>query len=284
MVLRTIFKFLLIAILVSGCSSVLYFPTFHEHVDRAKMPIKPEDIQFQSEDGTSLHGWYFKSLLKPEETSNCTILFFHGNAQNLSTHFFTLYSAPSQGYDYFIFDYRGYGRSEGKPTPAGTVADGRAAIKWLHERDPKRKIVVFGQSLGGIIALKSAIDMKEKAPIQFVVVDSTFSSYKAVGRKVLSRSWITWLFQPLGWLLLGDKEAPERHLDKLPPIPLLVIHGDQDPVIDYSLGERLFERASEPKEFWRVPGGRHTDFMWSAKGEFAKKFYDRLDQACASGS
>lgn len=250
------------------------------------MPIKPEDVTFESTDAkgqkAQLHGWYFKSILKPESTANCTILFFHGNAQNISTHFFSLYSAPSQGYDYFIFDYRGYGSSEGTPSPEGTVADGRAALQWLHDRDPKKKIVVLGQSLGGAIGLKSVQEMNGKVPIELFVADSTFTSYKSAARQVLAKGWVTWLLQPLGWLLMGDKFAPNRDMHKLSPIPLVVIHGDADQVIDFSLGEKLYDQAPGPKEFWRVPGGRHTDFMWAAKGEFAEKFYNRLDEVCVS--
>lgn len=262
-------------ILMSGCSSLLYYPTPHEHVDRAKMPIKPEDVFFQSEDGTKLHGWYFHTS-RPQQAKG-VILFFHGNAQNLSTHFYMLYSAPVHGYDYLIFDYRGYGKSAGKPTPEGTVQDGRAALRWLKEHKPTLPIAIFGQSLGGAIAMRVALDMKTEVPFRLVVVDSTFSSYRAVGRAVLAKHWLTWIFQPLGWLLLSDGEAPEKDLKNLPPIPLIVIHGDRDAVVPYHLGERVFKNAAEPKQFWHVPGGQHTDFMWAEGGKFAKLFYEQLD-------
>lgn len=278
-------------VLATGCSSFLYYPTREEHVIRSKMPLQPEDVDFVSEDGTRLHGWYFSaSKVKSGHAQSrfqpgCAILFFHGNAENLSTHFFTLYSAPLRGYDYFIFDYRGYGRSEGKPSPGGTVQDGRAALRWLQARNPGRPIVVFAQSLGGAVALRSVLDLKAEAaaegPVRLVVVDSSFASYRAVGRKVLSGSWITWLFQPLAGILLSDEFAPEKDLHNLAPVPLVVIHGDKDQTVDFSLGEKLFAAASEPKEFWRVPGGRHTSFMWEAGGEFAQRFFDRLDRECA---
>lgn len=270
---------LIAAYFTLGCSSLLYYPTRYEHVYRNRMPIKPEDVAFTSEDGTKLHGWYFKA--KSEKPKNCSILFFHGNAQNLSTHFFALYSAPNRGYDYFIFDYRGYGHSdELAPSPETTVRDGKAALRWLKARHPERPIVVFGQSLGGAVALRTVIEMKDEIAPKAVYVDSTFSSYRAVGRNVLSKSWITWLFQPLAYLLLRDRWAPERELDRLPPIPLVVIHGDKDPTVDYSMGERLFAKASEPKEFWRIPGGQHTDFMWRDGGAHAEKFYASLDAIC----
>jgi fermentation-respiration switch protein FrsA (DUF1100 family) len=278
------FTILLCILLLTGCSSFLYYPTRYEHVRRERLPVKPEDIEFTSEDGTKLHGWYFHA---PASTRrNCTIVFFHGNAQNLTTHFLTLLSAPPRGYDYFIFDYRGYGSSEDKPpSPATTAADGRSAIRWVKKYDPKQNLIIFGQSLGGAVALRSTIDLLSEVKPKAVIVDSTFSSYQAVGRSVLSKSWITWLLQPLPYLLLSDRYAPESDLPKLSPIPLLVIHGDQDQTVDFKMGERVFAHAVEPKEFWRVENGHHTDFMWHTEpgdpaGKYAKKFYEYLDQKC----
>lgn len=264
----------------TGCSSFLYYPTREEHVDRTKMPIKPEDLTITSADGTKLHAWRFKSQLK--KPSPCVILHFHGNAQNISTHFFSFYTAPSQGYDYVIFDYRGYGSSEGRPSPRGTVEDGHAALRFVRDNYPDRPIVVVGQSLGGAVGLRSVIDMKNEVPVKLVVVDSTFASYRSAARKVLSNHWLTWLFQPIGWLAMSDEYAPKGRVKELSPIPLVVIHGDQDRGVHFDLGRTLYEEAAEPKEFWHVPGGGHIDFMFREKGKYAEKFYDKLDSVCGA--
>ena len=265
-----------------GCSSIYYFPVKEELVDRTKMPIKPEDVYFESEDGTKLHGWYFSAQnLKAEEKPKAVILFFHGNAQNLSTHFYALYTAPEHGYDYFIFDYRGYGHSEGRPTPRGTVMDGRAAMRYMKKRNPESPLVVFGQSLGGAISLKTVLTMKNEIAVDMMIVDSTFASYRSIARRIFSRSYVTWLFQPMAWLIANNTEAPLADLKKLAPTPLIVIHGNADGIVDHELGRELFEAASEPKEFWEVDGGRHTDFMWQGNGLFAKRFYDTLDKKFA---
>ena len=277
-ILRSLLSLTAVATLLTSCSSMLYYPSKEELVYRDKMPLKPVDVYFPSEDGTKLHGWYFNSTIS--DTSDCTILFFHGNAQNLSTHFFNLFTAPSQGYEYLIFDYHGYGESEGKPSPEATVQDGRAALRWLAKKKPGKPIIVFGQSLGGAVALRTVLDMKNEIPVKLVIVDSTFPSYRSAGRSVLSHSWITWLFQPLGWLLLSDKEAPEDDLGKLAPTPLVVIHGTKDQMINFALGKRLFDEASEPKEFWEIPDGRHTDFMFVDNGKYAIRFYETLDKYC----
>ena len=263
--------------LITGCTGLLYYPTPYEYPDRKTMAQQPEDINFPSQDETKLHAWRFKSRLKT--SSKCVLLHFHGNAQNLTTHFANFYSLPSVGYDYFIFDYRGYGSSQGKPTPEGTVLDGHAALRWIHKEYPDKDIVVIGQSLGGAIAMRTVLDLKDEVPVRLLVLDSTFSSYRSAARKVLAKNWVTWLLQPLGWLLMNDEYAP-GDLSKLSPTPLVIIHGDRDQTIDFSLGERIFNEASEPKEFWRIPGGRHTDFMWRENGKYAEQFYNKLENVC----
>lgn len=244
------------------------------------MPLQPEDMTITSEDGTKLHAWRFKSSFK--KPSPCVILHFHGNAQNLSTHFYSLYTAPGQGYDYLIFDYHGYGSSEGKPSPKATVEDGHAALRYIHELYPNRPIVVFGQSLGGAVALRTVIDMKNEIPVKLVVVDSTFSSYRSVARRVMAHNWITWLLQPIAWLTVSNEYAPKGRIKEISPIPLVVIHGDKDRGVDYENGQDVFAEAAEPKEFWHIPGGAHTDFMFREKGKYAEKFYDKLDSVCGT--
>ncbi len=263
----------------TGCTSLLYHPTRDEHVDRRKLRVQPKDIEFAAEDGTRLHGWLFESPAR-SKARDCVFVHFHGNAQNLSTHFLMLYPALERGYDFFIFDYRGYGKSEGEPTPEGTVADGRAALKLVQRRFPERGLIVLGQSLGGAVAVKSVVDVKNDATIRLVILDSTFGSYRRVARSILAKNWFTWPLQPLAHLILSDEFAPEKAVGRVSPIPLLVIHGENDPMIDLSHGEALFSKAQEPKEFWRIPEGRHTDFFWRGNGEWADRFFARVAQAC----
>lgn len=253
---------------LGGCSSLLYYPSGASFTNPLKLQHKPESVFFRSEDGTRLHGWYFRSPTRP---AKATLLFFHGNAQNLSAHFYSLYWALDKGFDFFIFDYRGYGISEGEPTPEGTVRDGRAALAWINEhKDPASKLIIFGQSLGGIIALKVACE----SPTAFdkIVVDSTFHSYRSIGRKVLTRSWITWPFQWLGWLLMSDSESPKDCIEKISPKPILIVHGTNDRVVEYEFGEKVFQLAEEPKEFWRVEEGGHTDFLFRNGFEYQERF------------
>ena len=247
-----------LATALTGCSSLLYYPAKHQFTDPKKFKHHPEDVHFTAEDGTKLHGWYFKS---PKRPAKAAIVLFHGNAQNLTTHFFSLYWAIDRGFDFLIFDYRGYGQSEGEPTPHGTLKDGKAALRWMNaKKDPGIPTIIFGQSLGGAIALRAACESKEQ--FDKIVVDSTFSSYRSIARKVLTRSWLTWPFQWVGWLVMNDTYAPKNCIEEIAPKPLLVVHGTNDRIVEYEFGERVYELARDPKEFWRIEGGGHTDFLF----------------------
>lgn len=271
---------LLVFFCLSGCSSMLYYPSPHAYTDPAQFRHKPELIDFKSDDGLRLHGWYFKSPVRP---AKATILFFHGNAQNLSTHFFSLYWLLEHGYDYFIFDYRGFGNSEGKPSPEGTLKDGKAALKWVNEnKDPSSKTVIFAQSLGSAVALRVACDATEEngsVGFESVIVDSGFVSYRRVAQKALSRSWILWPFQWLAHVVLSDEYAPKDCVSKISPRPLLVVHGDSDQTVDFSHGEKLFNLSREPKEFWKIEGGRHTDFVFRENFRYRPLFLDWVERS-----
>ncbi len=262
---------LLVALATARCSSLTYLPAQKlPYTNPDKFKYKPQDVFFMAADDTILHGWYFKSPVRP---AKATILLFHGNAQNLTTHFFNLYWAIEQGFDYFIFDYRGYGSSEGKATPAGTIQDGLAALDWIDKhKDPKTKTVIYGQSLGGAIALRVACDTADTSKYDMVILDSTFSSYRSVARSILSRVWFMWPFQWIGWLVMNDTYAPKNCAAQISPRPLLVIHGTKDQTIDFTLGEKIYRDARAPKEFWRVEDGRHTDFLFRDNGRFQNDF------------
>lgn len=257
-----------------GCSSLYYFPSKKVLVHRDKMPIQPEDVYFKSEDGTQLHGWYFAPLDKRQPTA--VIVQFHGNAENLTTHFFSLYEAPSRGFAYLSFDYRGYGESEGSPTPEGVIKDGVAAIKWMHNRHPDKPLVVFAQSLGGAIAFRSVNQIKNEVPISLMLADSTFADYRRQARSLMADSIFTFLLQPFAWVLADNSQSPKNDIAQISPIPLIVAHGDKDHVVNQSMGREVFELAKEPKEFWAIPRARHLQFMFIDEGEQGERFYLRV--------
>lgn len=262
---------------LSACERLFYHPTQETYAHAEKLRPQPEDVFLTVAKSDKIHGWYFRNRagVKPR----AKLLFYHGNAQNVTAHFRSLYWLLDHPYDFFIFDYAGYGRSTGSPSPAATVRDGQAALAWLHARDPAVPIVLFGQSLGGAVALKNAVDLNEKFPVKLVITDSTFSSYVGVGRGVLSAHWMTWVLQWFVGYVLSDEYAAGDEVKKISPVPLVVMHGDADQIVPFAQGERIFADAAEPKEFWRIEGGRHIDF--AGRPEWREKFLARLNQEFA---
>lgn len=274
-----LFALLVPMLLLGGCASMLYFPTRTQYYEPKKGGVNYDNVRFPSLDGTELQGWYFPHRMASLKKPKGVFLFFHGNAENLSSHFGALLWILEQGYDYFIFDYRGYGASDGNPTPEGTVKDGLAALDYLTKRTPKDvPMMVFAQSLGGAVAMRSLIEARGKYPVRWLVLDSTFDSYMWAGASVLSSSWITTWMQPFAFLTLSDEWAPRYRLKELSPIPIFVMHGDRDRTIRIELAERYFAELPEPKEFYRIEGGRHIDSFWAHDGRVKEVFMQRLEK------
>lgn len=284
---------LLTAFLV-GCSSLMYYPSQQLFYDPKKLGVETEDIWVQLQSGERVNGWWIsarpqkseagaiKSLKQSAQPTHAkgTIVQFHGNAENMSAHYASLLWLINEGYNLVTFDYPGYGVSEGEASPKNTVESGEKILEWIRENKSteSKNLIIYGQSLGGAVALRVALEQKSKHPIRIVVIDSSFHSYQAVGKSVLSKSKITWLFQPLAYVFLSNHWGP-KEIEKISPVPMLVIHGDQDPIVDYELGKKVYDLAAEPKELWRIEGGNHIDVFWRENGVYRKKFTDWLEGA-----
>lgn len=268
---------ILMTLFLSGCGHLFYYPTSYMYVDLKKVDPAPEQIEFKNQDGKKLIGWYFKSSDKPK----AKILFFHGNAENISSHFLMLQWILKHGYDYFIFDYPGYGGSEGEPTQKSTTESGQMALEWLSKKSPDVPLVVFGQSLGGNIALYTAAENQGKIPICLVAVEGTFKSYKRVGQRLLAGHWWTWPLQWIPLVTVGESYSAKNRIDKISPTPLLVMHGDADRTVPLANGEDVFNAAKDPKEFWLVPKGLHIRSFFGSNGpEFQKRFLEKISSSC----
>jgi alpha-beta hydrolase superfamily lysophospholipase len=232
-----------------GCNSVFYQPDAHHY---RHLPPGVEDVWFASADGTRLHGWF----LPAQGTAKGTVVHMHGNAQNLTSHVDFVAWLPAQGFSVFVFDYRGYGESAGGPSRQGVFEDACAALEYVRSRpdvDPAR-LLVFGQSLGGAI-VTAALGEAGTQGVRGVAVDSTFGSYIAMGNAAIGGTFLTY---PLAWLLLSDEHAPEYSIAAIAPVPILFLHATHDPVVPLAQGRRLFEAASEPKEFVELAQSGHT--------------------------
>ena len=214
-----------------------------------------EDCWFESLDGLRLHGWYF-----PHEQPLATILYIHGNAGNL-THRATIARELQKhlASSVLVFDYRGYGRSEGVPTFAGIVRDAEAAREWLAKRDDisDRDVVLIGESLGGGVAVQLAT----RTGARGLILDSTFASLRDAAKAHYA-----------GWLV---NAAVRNSFDSVAEIgnyhgPLLQFHGDRDSVVPLASAQALFAAANEPKRFITLPGKDHNDLnppeiYWAAR-------------------
>ncbi|MEN0057325.1 MAG: alpha/beta hydrolase [Bdellovibrio sp.] len=272
-------RFLLLIISFSflGCTHLFYHPSQREYVDVSKLEIQPQEIEITDEGGEKISAWLFKPA---QGKAKARLIFFHGNAENITSHFRALYWILYEGYEFLIFDYPGYGKSSGKPTPQSTTQSGREVLRWTAAQKDSPPLAVFGQSLGGNIALYSVIHEKE-VPLCMVAVESTFKSYRKVAQRVAGRHWLTWLLQPLAYVVMTDAYAAGERIAEIAPTPLLVMHGEADTIVDIRNGEDVFAAAESPKEFWRVPGGYHIQAFFGEKGlDFRQRFIGFLEQSC----
>lgn len=272
-------SFLIVLLLASSsCSSLFYHPTRQLYYDPAWKKFQYETLPFQAEDGTQLYAWYFPKRKGPYRG---TIVQFHGNAQNMSTHWASLIWVIDQGYNFMTFDYRGYGGSMGSPDQEGVHQDALAAIALAEKKSKpisgKKDIVLYGQSLGGAVLLRAFAEVPDRKRVRAVVIEGSFPNYKRMARRVLSRSWLTWLFQPLGYLVVSNEYSPEEFISQVSPTPLLVIHGTADEGVEYVNGQEIFELARDPKTFWEVSEGRHLDTMTRKEEGYREKFTTFLE-------
>ncbi len=225
-----------------------YHPDRREYQTPRQQGLAFESVQFESADKTKLHGWFLAAKGK----ALGTVIHFHGNAQNLTAHFSFVEWLPRQGFNLFLFDYRGYGKSKGRPTRSGVHQDAIAALRYIKTRQDidQDKLLVFGQSLGGAVAI-SAIGRMNVRGLRSIAVESTFDSYEAIAKEKVP--------DILAGLFVSDKLSPDSVIANIAPIPIVFIHGTSDRVVPYRRGKALFEKAEQPKTMWTVRGGRHTE-------------------------
>lgn len=249
--------------LCSGCTKLFFFPHSYLMDTPERHGIEYRIENFQAADGTSLNAWFLPSKNKDGGKAKATVLFLHGNAENISTHFRNVAWMPEEGFNVLVLDYRGYGASEGTPSLAGMQLDIDAAMRSLlaHKDVDPNRIVVIGQSLGGALAIHYIAHSAYRANIRAVVIDSAFSDYRRIAREKFAGALLTWPFQWLPWITVDNDYSPLDSVAALSPLPLLLIHGDQDVVIPHHHSQRLFERAGEPKELWITPGAGHTQSL-----------------------
>jgi len=205
----------------------------------ADIGLAYEDVQFTADDGVKLHGWFVPAA----ETARGTLLFFHGNAGNISHRLESVSQFHGLGLDVLIIDYRGYGQSEGSPSERGTYRDAVAAWQYLTEGRgvaPSR-IVVFGRSVGGAVGAWLAANREAGA----LIVESSFSSLPALAAELY---W----FLPVRWL--SRFRYPTTEYVAAAACPVLVIHSRDDDIVPFHHGREIYESAGEPRQFLELSG------------------------------
>lgn len=233
--------------------NMIYYPAkFPEgDWDTSIFPGRIEDCWFETADGLRLHGWFAHALtedLNRQDQQPPTLLFCHGNAGNITHRLANVAYLIQLKIHVFIFDYRGYGKSQGSPGEQGLYRDAVAAYEYLLSRedvDPSR-IVLFGRSLGGAVA----VDLATKKPCDRLILESTFTSAKEMTRTMFG-NW------PMHYLIKSQFNSLARIADI--HVPLLCLHGTQDTIVPFELGQRLFAAANEPKLFYAIQGADHND-------------------------
>lgn len=238
---------LLYAVFLVACEDrIIYHPyKYPEGIwNPSSFNVKVEDVFFQAKDGTNLHGWYI-----PSANAQATLLWFHGNAGNLTHRLENIQQLQPLNLNIFIFDYRGYGKSEGKPSEVGIYQDSRAAYDFLIQEKnvvPLESLFLFGRSLGGICA----VEVAASNPAAGLILESVFTSAKEMAGKVFP-------IMPIGWAIRSKFSAIEKVPDL--KLPKLFLHGTEDEIVPYKLGRKLYSAAAEPKEFYDIEGAGHND-------------------------
>jgi uncharacterized protein len=265
-----------------GCVGQMFYQpdrTVYDSPDRHG--LKYEAVIFQSKDGTHLSGWFIPAVGAPRGT----VIHFHGNAQNMTAHFGFVSWLPAQGFNLFVFDYRGYGTSAGTPDRQGVYEDSLAALDYIAARPDidHNRLLVLGQSLGGANAIV-ALGSRPMAGIRAVAIDSAFASYQEIVRdKIANMPLLSFFGTPLSRLLLDNSLSPDAVIAHIAPTPLLIIHGTSDRVVPYAHGKRLFELAHEPKQFWTIEGGDHTETFPNPGSPYHQRLVSFFNKALEEG-
>ena len=242
----------------------VYHPDPWQDRDWARLSGVPlEDVWFQSADGTKLFGWYVES-----SATDAVLLWCHGNAGNIINRLENLRELYRLGLSVFLFDYRGYGRSQGRPSEAGLYEDARGAYDYLTRTRMIRaeRIILFGRSLGASVAA----DLATQKAAAGLILESSFPSVEAVARSHYGGL-------PVHWLL----GAEFRLIDRLPQLslPKLVIHGDRDDIIPMELGRQVFDAAKPPKEWYTIQGADHNNTYQVGGAAYFRRFGDFVRRA-----
>jgi fermentation-respiration switch protein FrsA (DUF1100 family) len=249
-------KFILIFLLIS-CGNLFYYPTEKNYYSPSQF-----NVDYQEHFIEMYHGSvrYFHLIPKKKKRKFATIIFFHGNADNISGHFRQMIPFVKQGYDILMFDYIGYGKTSGNPNRDAIYHQSQLVLTKafeFHQNLENKKFIVYGQSLGGNIAYSAVANNKVKTNVDLLVIDASFLSYKKIGFSTLTSHWATFLLSPLAFILVDNDYAAVNYIEKNKEVSTLVIHSRNDEIIPFKFGEEFFKNIKGKKKFLPLNSSCH---------------------------
>ncbi len=226
--------------------SSLYYPSRQLELNPSDTGLEYQDVLFQASDNTKLHGWFV-----PAEDSKQTVIFVHGNGGNISHRMDKIRVFNDLKVNLFIFDYRGYGRSEGRPSEKGLYLDIKAAYNFIKNKDSEGKVIIYGESLGGALA----IDLASKEDVDGLITEGTFTSVADMAKIIYP------------WMPAVFLKTKFNSISKIPSVntPKLHMHSKSDNIVPFRMGEQLYEAAKEPKKFIILQGMHNDGFFISGE-------------------
>ncbi len=241
---------------LTGCSNLFFHPQKVLLRTPDSLGIAFDSLSIASSDEVQLHGW----LLRTSQELQGTVLFFHGNAENISTHINSVYWLTEYGYQVVLVDYRGYGLSTGTPDIAGALNDVVFTARHVlqHNLHQDKPLFVLGQSLGASLAITAfaeADDLTQR--IDGYVFEAAFADYQQITRDALSKSWLTWALQyPMSWTVTANY-SPQDHIAALKDIPVLFIYSQQDEIIPFHHYRQLSDALDSEQSYLLESHDRH---------------------------
>jgi fermentation-respiration switch protein FrsA (DUF1100 family) len=259
--MRRQFTVWLLAALLSGCDSWLFYPERELLLTPQVAGLEFADVLIIAADGTRLHAWWLP--VTAGVAVRGTVLHLHGNGGNISSHLGGSWWLPAQGYQVLLLDYRGYGRSQGEASLAGAYQDIDASFAWLAQAPQVqgKPLIVLGQSLGGAMGVHYlAAHPAQRSQLKALVLDGVPASYADMAQYTLAGFWLTWPLQvPLSWLM-PERDSAIYAMPQLAGLPTLLYQSIDDEVVPLSNGVRLYQAARPPRVLQLTRGGHVQTF------------------------
>ena len=262
--LTALFIYLAFALSIYQKQRALMYTPILEKLSRSDVGVQNvKIIHIETEDGLRLEGWY----VPPQKENNKIIVFFHGNGQNIGSSYSGVAQLIKDGYGLLMVEYRGYAGHKGTFTEQGVYKDCRAFIDWLSQTHQVKysDMILYGESLGAAVAVQMASEYDAHA----LILLAPFSSMVDIARA-------RYPYLPVS-LLLEDQYLSDKKIQQI-RMPILIMHGNRDRVIDIESGGKLFEAANEPKKFVEFPQGGHNNLYDFGASQHVLNFLAGIDK------